>query len=191
MLCERAAYKRYFDPSSDPFYTMFDVGEYTLSPWKVAWSRIAWHLEAAVVSKVDGKPILPQETFSFIDVNNEIEAHFVCGVMNSTPYRLAVSSFSQPGSKSFGTPSILEKAKIPRFDPQSDLHKRIATEAQRLTTGVVDAGEQVFSILDTLCAGLWGVNNKELEAVTSVYKDMYVTEKRKSGKEEVLAPEAE
>jgi len=35
MLCQRAAYRRYYKPESDPFWTMFDVGTYTVAPWKV------------------------------------------------------------------------------------------------------------------------------------------------------------
>ncbi len=180
LLRQRAAYKRYYKPDRDPFWSMFDVGDYTIAPWKVVWSRIAWKLEAAVISKVKGQLVLPQETFSYVGLNDETEAFFVCGVVNSTLYRFAVSCFSQPGSKSFGTPSILEKARIPKFDPSSKLHQAIALEAERLSNGAADAAEPVHPKLDALCKQLWGVTEQELKSVESAYRDLYVTTPKES-----------
>ncbi len=165
LLVSRAAYRRFFDPVTDPFWSMFDVGQYTLKLWKVVWPRIAWRLEAAVVSELEGKPILAQETLSFVGLDDEAEAHYVAGVINSTPFRFAVSAFSQRGSKSFGTPSILEKARIPRFDPASSVHQRISAESKRLSGGSPDAAKMAQEGLDALCRGLWGLSDNELQAI--------------------------
>jgi hypothetical protein len=191
MLRQRAAYKRYYKPDRDPFWSMFDVGDYTVAPWKVVWSRIAWKLEAAVVSKVKGQLVLPQETFSFVGLQDETEAYFVCGVVNSTPFRFAVSCFSQSGSKSFGTPSILEKARIPKFDPSSKLHQAIATEARRLSSGAADATEPVNTQLDSLCKDLWGVSEQELKNIEAAYRELYVSAPKESSGSELKedAPE--
>lgn len=175
LLRQRAAYKRYYNPDRDPFWSMFDVGDYTLAPWKVVWSRIAWKLEAAVVSKIKGQLVLPQETFTYIGLQDETEAHFVCGVVNSTPFRFAVSCFSQPGSKSFGTPSILEKARIPKFDKDSQIHLAIAAEAKRLSSGATDAADPVHPTLDALCKDLWTLTDQDLKALDAAYRDLYVT----------------
>jgi len=165
LLRNRAAYKRFFKERSDPFWSMFDVGSYTFKPWKVVWPRIASRLEAAVVSSLDGKPVLAQETFSCVGLEDEAEAFYVAGVINATPFRFAVSAFSQPGTKSFGTPGILERARIPQFDPASVLHQRISAEAKRLSGGVPEAAEKVHRDLDALCRFLWGLDQKELHTL--------------------------
>jgi hypothetical protein len=188
MLRQRAAYKRYYKPDRDPFWSMFDVGDYTLAPWKVVWSRIAWKIEAAVISKVKAQLVLPQETFTYIGLQGETEAFFVCGVVNSTPFRFAVSCFSQPGSKSFGTPSILQKARIPKFDPASKLHQAISAEAERLSNGAADALEPVHPALDTLCKDLWAITGEELKAVEAAYRDLYVKAPKETP-EETAQPE--
>lgn len=175
LLRQRAAYKRYYNAERDPFWSMFDVGDYTVKPWKVVWSRIAWKLEAAVISSVKGRLVLPQETFSYIGLDDKTEAYFICGVVNSTLFRFAVSCFSQSGSKSFGTPSILEKARIPKFDASLKLHKTIAAEAERLSSGASDATEPIHPTLDALCIDLWGVTEQELKSVEAAYRELYVS----------------
>ena len=157
------------------FYSIFAVGEYTLGTWKVLWSAVDTKLEAVVVSKHEKRPVICQHIITLIALEDETEAHFVCGVLNSTPFRFAVSCFSQPGSKSFGTPSILEKARIPKYDKDIKLHREIAAEARRLSTNPADAAEPVHPALDALCKDLWGVTEQELEAVEVAYRDLYVT----------------
>jgi hypothetical protein len=33
ILRERSGYKKYFDPQKDPFYSMYDVSDYTFAPY--------------------------------------------------------------------------------------------------------------------------------------------------------------
>ncbi len=42
-----ALYKQYFD-STDPFYSMYNIGPYTLSPWKVVWPEVGHTVRAGV-----------------------------------------------------------------------------------------------------------------------------------------------
>jgi hypothetical protein len=175
-LRQRAAYQRYYQPNRDPFWSMFDVGDYTIKPWKVVWPRIARRLEAAIVSSVDGQLVLPQETFSYIGLGDQMEAHYVCGVLNSTPFRLAVSSFSQTGGKSFGTPGILDKVRIPQYDPGDPVHRKIAAEAKRLFNGADDPTEPIHPALDELCRRLWDVTKEELRTVETAYRELSLDE---------------
>jgi hypothetical protein len=54
------------------------------------------------------------------------EAHYICALINSPIFNLAVQSFSQKGGKSFGTPQILESVRIPKFDKSDTNHITIA-----------------------------------------------------------------
>jgi len=175
LLKQRSAYKRYFDESKASFFSVFNTGQYTLSKWKVVWRAIDVQIRAAVISKHKNQTIIPQHIVSFISLDNETEAHFLSGVMNSTPFRFAVSCFSQPGSKSFGTPSILEKARVPKYCDTSELHQLIAAEAKRYSLLLENSGKIKYEVLDRLCSQLWGVDGKELKAVQSAYRDLYVT----------------
>jgi len=133
VLRERAAFKRYFTRKdkngriveTGPFYSMFDVGTYTFAPWKVVWTRLA-RIEAAVVSLHEGKPIVPQETVTLVECPSANEAHYICALVNSSPFQFAAISYSQEGGKSMGSMHILEHIRIPRFDPNDPVHLRLA-----------------------------------------------------------------
>jgi hypothetical protein len=189
MLKVRSAYKRYFDEAKASFFTVFNTGPYTLSPIKVVWRAIDNRIRAAVVTSHEGKIVIPQHIVSFISLTDIDEAHYICGVLNSTPFRFAVSCFSQPGSKSFGTPSILEKARIPKFDTASALHQQIAAEARRLSSGAADASEPVHQALDALCKDLWGLTEQELDAVEFAYRELYVSAPKESSDGEPASEE--
>jgi len=189
LLKERAAYKRYFDENKAPFYSVFNTGPYTMAKWKVVWRAIDTRIRAAVVSQYKGMTIIPQHIVSFISLDDETEAHYIAGVMNSTLFRLAVSCFSQPGSKSFGTPSILEKARIPKFDFKKDLHRKIATEAKRLADGSPERSDQIYPRLDSLCAALWTVDEKGVKAVQDAYRELNVSAVKGAEAEAIEADE--
>ncbi|MFB0532466.1 MAG: N-6 DNA methylase, partial [Desulfatiglandales bacterium] len=60
-LRERAAYKRYFD-ENDPFYSMFDVGDYTFAPYKVVWRGFGVStMSVSVVGRSEGKSIMTNQ----------------------------------------------------------------------------------------------------------------------------------
>ena len=82
-LRSRSGYRRYFS-EDDPFYSLFDVGDYTFAPYKVVWERIASRMGAAVVKADGGKPVVPQETITLVASDSPEEAHYICAVLNST-----------------------------------------------------------------------------------------------------------
>jgi hypothetical protein len=138
ILRERAAFKRYFTrkgkngtiTETGPFYSMFDVGDYTFAPYKVVWTRIA-NIQAAVISEKDGKPTIPQETVTLVPFDNKEEAHYICAMINSSPFQYASTSYSQAGGKSMGSPHLLQNIRIPKFDPNNGLHLRLSELLQK------------------------------------------------------------
>jgi len=92
-LRERAAYKRYFD-EDDPFYSMFDVGDYTFAPHKVVWRGFGVSsMSVAVVSHSEGKSVMTNQAMHpSISLDNLNEAHYVCALMNSAPLNFTVQS---------------------------------------------------------------------------------------------------
>ncbi|MGQ9823285.1 MAG: N-6 DNA methylase, partial [Thermogutta sp.] len=138
-LRRRAAFKRYYTRKegrtsieTGPFYSMFDVGDYTLSAVKVVWHRMVAPIGAVVVCKEHGKPILPQETHAFVGLDDPAEAFYLAGLLNSLPFNLAAMAYSEAGGKSFGSPHILENLYVPKFDPQDRKHRRVAELARSI-----------------------------------------------------------
>jgi len=128
LLRRRAAFQRYFQASSSaeaPYYSMFNVGRYTLAPHKVVWRRMIAPPVAAVVATIEDVPILPQETLCFIPCTGRDESFFYAGLINSTPFAAAALAVSQGSSKSFGGPHLLELVCLPTFNSRLELHQRM------------------------------------------------------------------
>lgn len=99
VLRSRAAFKRYFKADA-PFYSLFDIGEYSFAPWKVVWTRIG-KVEAAVAGPFEGKPCVPQDTVTLVACGSEEEAHFLAGAVNSAPFQFVIQSYSRRAEKAW------------------------------------------------------------------------------------------
>jgi SAM-dependent methyltransferase len=167
-LRSRSGYQRYFQ-ETDPFYSMFDVGEYTFAPYKVVWPNIASELACAVVSSHEGKVVVPQHIVTLVALDTAEEAHFVCAVVNSSPVDFTLQSCSQKGGKSFGTPHVLENIRVPRYDPANSAHRQLAALSQQAheATAAGDAARvrQIEAEIDILAAQVWGLTAEELTEI--------------------------
>ena len=168
VLVERAAYRRFFQkakPSTPanvaPFYSMFNVGSYTLSPYKVAWHRMKAPLEAAILGSIDNQVVLPQETHAFVPVDTYDHAVYLASLLNSEFFNRLAEATSQRGGKSFGSPHLLERIHVPMFEPADPVHQRLvaaghdAIDSQNresslpsLETAAVEVFSSTFSILE-------------------------------------------
>jgi len=160
LLRRRAAFQRYFQASSGgeaPYYSMFNVGRYTLAPYKVVWRRMIAPPEGAVVASIADVPILPQETLCFIPCAGSDESYYYAGLINSTPFAAAALAVSQGSSKSFGGPHLLELVRLPTFDSRLELHQRLVECARAASADPALDGEP----LDQAAASVFGLTREE------------------------------
>jgi len=150
------------------FYAIQRIGTYTFAPWKVVWTRLA-RIEAAVVGLHQSKPIVPQETVTLVECSSESEAHYICALVNSSPFQFAAISYSQEGGKSMGSMHILEHIRIPRFDPKNPVHFRLA-ELSQAAHEAAKVGDglrlrEIEAEIDLLAAKLWNLSDDELREI--------------------------
>ncbi len=134
ILRNRPLFKRYYSRKDKygkiypiaPFYSIFGVGKYTLSPYKVVWPNIGNKITASVVAAKYNKPIIPQHIITLVPTKSLKEAHFICALMNSSPINFLIQSYSIRGGKSFADPHVLENVKIPKFNPLNRVHNKLA-----------------------------------------------------------------
>ncbi len=163
---QRAAYRRYFR-ETDPFYTMFDVGEYTLAPIKVVWRRFGDRMRAAVVESGE-RPVIPQETHTMVACRSAEEAWYLAGVLNSLPVEYVISSFSMVGGKSFAGPSLLNFVKVPFYTGES-IQNMIAQTARQVSAG----GDP--NLLAQKVARLYGISDREFRGMKSCWEKLGLT----------------
>ncbi|MEW6686385.1 MAG: N-6 DNA methylase [Candidatus Edwardsbacteria bacterium] len=127
-LLQRTSYKKFHAKLEAPFYSQYNIGDYTFSRYKVVWKRMTTDIVAAVISEIktmfNYKQVISLDTTVIFPVDNESEAHYLCAIINSKPVRDFIKSFSSAG-RGFGTPSVMEHIGIPKFDPKKKLHQKL------------------------------------------------------------------
>lgn len=179
VLRERPAYKRYFTRKNKanqtietgPFYSMFDVGDYTFAPYKVVWRYIATDFICSAVGSVDKKPIIPNEKLMLVNCNDEKEAYYLCGICNSLPSRFVVISY---GVGTQLAPHILKNIRIPKFDPKNTLHLRLA-ELSKKTHELAKTDGDILTIeteINKLAGQIWNLTLDELKEIELCLKEI-------------------
>jgi len=165
VLRNRPAYRRYFR-DTDAFYSMFNVGTYTLAPYKVVWREQASRMTAAVCQLEAGRSVVPDHKLMMVDVQCEEEAHYLCALLNSSPSRFVVLSY---GIATSMTTHILENVKVPEYESAESTHGQLAAlsmEAHEATgLGVTARVREIEEEIDLLAAELWGLTPQELEDI--------------------------
>jgi hypothetical protein len=129
LLRERSTYKRYQKKMRLPIYSIYCVGDYSFSPYKVVWleQQDPKTFRSAVVSEeinslIPNRLIVPDHKLYFAVVDSLEEAHYLCAFLNSHPVRTWLGGFLL-GSQ-IGT-SIFEYMRIPKYDSQDDDHQQL------------------------------------------------------------------
>lgn len=68
-----------------PPYSIFGVGNYTFKKWKIAISALYKRLEFRLVSPIEGKVVVFDDTINFLSFDTEGEARFIFSLLTSTP----------------------------------------------------------------------------------------------------------
>ncbi|MBU0509278.1 N-6 DNA methylase [bacterium] len=169
----RALYRKYFK-DTDPFYSMYNVGSYTLAKWKVMWPEVGYSVRAAVCGpqRDDGNtPILPAHTLVFVSLKSAREAYYVCGLLNSCPAQALLRGYIALHP----SPHVLELLNIPRFDNDKSTSVSLSDLSRRCHS--VAAGDKVAvrkleDEIDRLAAKLWGITDSELTAIQEALADL-------------------
>jgi len=165
-LITQAAYNKFHKDQNNPFYSQYNIGDYTFANYKVIWNQMGNELSASVISQKKTlfgyKTVIPLHTTALIATNNEPEAHYLCAIINSTPVRDFIKSFSSAG-RGFGTPSVMEHVGIPKFDPQNALHLQLAEISKQCHQLKLEGKEEEIKKLekenDALVEELFGISH--------------------------------
>jgi hypothetical protein len=185
VLRQRAAFKRYFTRKerggkvieTGPFYSMFDVGDYTFAPWKVVWRYIAADFIVAVVGPHDDIPVIPNEKLMLVACDFAEEAYFLCAVLGSSPVRFGVRGFFVQTQIA---PHVIQRFRIPRYDATDAVHRRLAalSEGAHAAAARDDARtlHELEAEIDREAARLWGLSDAELREIQRSLQELEGTE---------------
>ncbi len=92
-------HRHYFDKrkssiyKNKPQFSIFGVGKYSFSPWKVAISGLYKKLHFIVIDPFEGKPVVLDDTCYFLACHSKEEAELIVMLLNSKPAREFLASF--------------------------------------------------------------------------------------------------
>lgn len=170
-LADRSGMKKYFKlDKGDPFYSVYNFSELSLSEYRVVWRQMTKRISAAVLTAVEDPylgEVIPQtqHVVSVVAVESEQEAHYLCAMMNSSTTSVISSSYGT--GKSYGLPSLLRNVAIPRFDTGNPQHCALAALAQRAAEAT-KLGSPVDDIeleIDQLAAQVLGITSDGIAAI--------------------------
>ncbi len=119
VLVNRGTYLKHYTNQNVPEYVLYNIGEYTASPYKVIWKALASKgMEACVIASEKGKLIIPDHNNVMIPFYDEDEAYFVCAIINSN----IVGRFIDSYIAWFKSNHILENINIPEYDATNANH---------------------------------------------------------------------
>ena len=166
------------------FYILDNIGAYTFAPYKVVWKRIAGAITGkavsfacAVVEPINGKPVIPDDGTILVEAETPDEAYYIAGVFNSVIARSVIASYTYELRQET---HIVDVIRIPKFNPNNELHRRIAELSRRAhelaiciyasskpsyCANVNAKGElrRVEDELDSAVAKLYGLSEGELK----------------------------
>ncbi|MDI9444153.1 MAG: N-6 DNA methylase [Planctomycetota bacterium] len=178
-LQRRAAYRRY--QRAAPFYSMYNVGRYTVADHKVVWRRMDRRIRAAAVgpagqagqgsmARQPGRAVVCQETCVLIATRSKEEAHYLAALMNSAVVDFLVGSHNVRGGKGFGSPGMLEYLNLRTYDRGDAVHRQLAA-LSRLAHRAASLNrdfEQIQARIDSAAARLYGLCPADARAIASL-----------------------
>ncbi len=161
----RSGYRKFFD-ESDPFYSVYNVGEYSVLPFRVVWAgEVATSLDAAVVTQdSDGKPILTDQTAYQVPVGSLAEGDFLCALLNSMPVR----AFYKFVAYKHTSMNFIQQLALPKYDEKNAQHRRIAElgkQAREMTRNGAAGIAKIEKQIDKAVARLWGISPETLAVI--------------------------
>ncbi len=196
---------------NNPFYSLYDIGKYTFSKYKVVWKGIsgaitgkATHFSSAVIVPIKDdflgeKPVIVPDTLILIPIKNAEEAFYLTGILNSSLIGLLVASYTYELRQES---HIINYINIPSFDPSDELHRKIAELSQNAHSiarqiyeeNREDLKEDMKKIeeeIDKIVAKLYGITDDELKEIRKCLKILKEGEMPEEGEEEekIVLPE--
>jgi hypothetical protein len=190
LLRGRSGFKKYFckdvgkgkmrrlEPFA-PFYSLYNIGEYTLAPYKVCWPELSNDLRVGVSelssdSRTKNKILIPDHTVIFIPLKNRDEAHYCSAMLNSSVAGLIVASYVTLHP----SPHILENIRLPKFTATDKRHRRLSELSEKAHALAAKAEpdtkslEEIETEIDKTAAQLWEINAGELVEIKFSLADL-------------------
>ena len=144
LLASRIQNGKFFNPKTQPYYRLDNVGEYTYAPYKVLWKEPTGSMSAVVVgSYLESIPDADKELFSkdktivvdskvlMLGLEDADEAYYVCGIINAKDVVDVIDGYAISTNRGI---DVLKYLAIPKFDSNIHAHRTISNRSKEIHT---------------------------------------------------------
>jgi len=161
-LRDRSGYRKYFKPT-DPFYSVYNVGPYTVGKWKVIWKHTGvQHSMRACAIRSEA---IPDQKVILTSFESEAAAHFFCACINSLPAFSVIKNYIGLDA----SPHVLDHVAIPTFRENNPIHRHLSELSQHCHQAAIGGDDEIVANIeaeiDKTAAKLWGITEDELKAI--------------------------
>jgi hypothetical protein len=171
----RSLYRLYFKPT-DPFYSMYGVGPYTMAKWKVVWPWISSGMRVSAVGSFESRLCIPEHNASFCAFETDSEAYFLCALLSSAAADLSIRSFYSGGGGGIASPDVVKSLQLPAFNANNKQDNILVALSDKChvagAKGDSDAVAGLEAEIDRAAAQLWGITDDELRAIQDALAEM-------------------
>jgi hypothetical protein len=121
-----------------PRFSIFGVGDYSFSTWKVVISGLYKKLKFIVVGPVENKPVVLDDTCYFLSCKSEEEAVLMADLLRSKPAQQFYESFIFWDSKRPITAKILQKLNLLALAEELGQDQNLRKLQQNYATGQLE-----------------------------------------------------
>jgi hypothetical protein len=157
-----------------PFYICGNTGTDFRAPYKVVWRSMGTEVRAAILRHKDWwghtAPEVHKNTVSFVPLQHEEEALYLCGMLNSSYITTYALGSSVRGGKSFAGTGLLNSIAVPQYDASDYAHQRVIDIA---AGAIANPLEEDRDELDETTAFVWGIDERTLDSLRET-RDVFV-----------------
>lgn len=164
LLKTRIRSAKFFDEKQFPWYRLDNVGPYTFCKYKVLWKEQSKAMHSCVVSNlsdeyVTDKEVLMDSKVLYVSTNNEMEAYYLCGLLNSKIVEQIVQGYTISTNRGV---DIVKNIGFPKFDENIKSHIIVAEASkkahQAFKVGDFEKIRDEEEIIDLNIPKVFGVN---------------------------------
>ncbi len=162
-MLNRAHYRQHFEPSGQPYWSMYNVGNYTFARYQVVWREQTSSFRCAVLDSSTQPLAIVDHKLSTVACNSSDEAHYLAALLNSSPAVFFIQSYVINIQIST---HVLKYVKIERFSASTSLHQQLAEQSRRSHRAAIDGDAEELAEaaerIDELAGEFWGLTTAEL-----------------------------
>lgn len=136
LLASRIQNGKFYNPETQPYYRLDNIGEYTYSNYKVLWKEQTGSMSAVTVGTYyqsvpnadrnlfsNDKIIVVDSKVLMLALDDEMEAYFVSGVLNAPSIREIIDGYAISTNRGI---DVLKYIAIPKYNENAIVHFEIS-----------------------------------------------------------------